>query len=163
MREECKEKRMARIAPIPLEQLTEAQRHLHDRVARAGRGAAAGPWAVLLRIPEVGERLAAVVECLMSQTLVPHRLKRLAILIIAREYNAQYEWFVHEPRARAAGLEAEVIESIRNGSRPVFRDADEALVYDMTEQIVRERALGAELHSRAVDALGEAPVVERSC
>ena len=151
---------MARIAPIALDQLSEAQRRLHERVAKAGRGAAAGPWAVLLRIPEVGERLAAVVEYLMSQTLVPHNLKRLAILTIAREYSAQYEWCVHEPKARAAGLADEVIEAIRNGGRPRFRDPDEALVYDMTAEIVRRRSLGAGLHARAVESLGEAPAVE---
>jgi len=151
---------MARIAPIALEQLTEAQRRLHDRIAKAGRGAAAGPWAVMLRVPELGERLAAVVEYLMSETLVPYKLKRLAVLTIAREYRAQYEWCVHEPRARAAGLAGDVIEAIRNGARPGFRDPDEALVYDMTLEIVRARSLGTGLHARAVDALGEAPTVE---
>ena len=151
---------MARIAPIPLERMTVAQRHLHDRVASAGRGAAVGPWAVLLHVPEVGERLAGVVECLMSETLVPPKLKRLAILTIARAYAAPYEWAVHEPRARAAGLDAAVIEALRTGARPDFGDPKEALVHAMTNEIVLARELGGSLYSRAVDALGEPAVVE---
>jgi 4-carboxymuconolactone decarboxylase len=160
MPSQVKEHPMARIAPIPKERMTAAQRHLHDRVASAGRGAAAGPWAVLLRVPEAGERLAGVVEHLMSETLVPQRLKRLAVLAVARAYRAQYEWAVHEPRARAAGLDAAVIEALRTGARPAFVNAQEALVYDLTRELVYERTLHETLHARAVESLGEAEVVE---
>jgi 4-carboxymuconolactone decarboxylase len=151
---------MARIAPIPKERMTAAQRHLHDRVASAGRGAAAGPWAVLLRVPEAGERLAGVVEHLMSETLVPQRLKRLAVLTIARAYRAQYEWAVHEPRARAAGLDGAVIEALRTGARPSFGDPKEALVYEVTSELVYARALHEPLYARAAETLGEAQMVE---
>ena len=46
------------------------------------------------------------------------RLTELAILTTARELDSQYEWSAHEPLARDAGLEEEVIELLRFG-RPL--------------------------------------------
>ncbi len=46
------------------------------------------------------------------------RLTELAILTTARELDSQYEWTAHEPAARNAGLEEEIIELLRFG-RPL--------------------------------------------
>ena len=43
------------------------------------------------------------------------RLTELAILTTARELDSQYEWNAHEPLARNAGLEEEIIERLRFG------------------------------------------------
>ena len=151
---------MTRIASIAPERMSEAQRHLHERVAKTGRGASGGPWAVLLHVPEVGERLAAVVEQLMAETRVAQKLKRLAVLTIAQAYGAQYEWAVHEPRARFFGLDETIIEALRTGARPEFLDANDALVYTLARQLAHEHALDTALHQQAVRALGDEAVVE---
>ena len=151
---------MARIDPIPLDQMTAAQRHLYERFAEAGRGAATGPWAALLHAPRVGEALAEIVEYSMSETLLPHRLKRLAGLVISRAYTAQYQWYRNERPARAAGLDGAIIEAIRKRARPAFRDPSEAIVYDIASEIAYARALSDDLYARAIDALGEAVVIE---
>ena len=46
------------------------------------------------------------------------RLPELAILTTARELDSQYVWSAHEPSARTAGLEEEIIELLRF-SRPL--------------------------------------------
>ena len=43
------------------------------------------------------------------------RLTELAILTTARELDSQYEWTAHEPAARNAGLEEEIIDLLRVG------------------------------------------------
>ena len=53
-----------------------------------------------------------------------------------------------------------MIDAIRHNRRLDFHDADEALIYDMTNEIVAERRLGDDHYARAVAALGEAAVVE---
>lgn len=152
---------MTRIDPVPPERMTAAQRRLHDTVAaqRPG-GNVGGPFAVLLHAPEVGEHVAAFVDHLMSDTRVPPNLKEIAILAIARRYTAQYEWVVHEVRARRFGVADAVIEAMRRGRRPDFADPDEALVYDMVNEIVEARTLSDDRYARAVSALGEPAVVE---
>ena len=152
---------MGRIAPIPLDRMTAEQRALHDTVAaqRTG-GQVRGPFAVLLHAPDVGGRIADMVNHLLSDTRVPHTLKELAIIVIARQYTAQYEWFIHARRAKQVGLDDGVIDAIRHRRRPDFSDDAEALVHDMTLEIVETRRLGDDRYARAVATLGEAAVVE---
>jgi 4-carboxymuconolactone decarboxylase len=151
---------MARIAPIPNERMTAVQRGLRDRIVAQGRRAHTGPFAALLHVPEVADDVDTLVKYFHSQTRVPAKLKELAILAIARAYTAQYEWFAHEPRARAAGLDGAIVEAIRARKRPEFRDPVEALVYDLTTEILDRRTLGDGHYACAVEALGEAAVVE---
>lgn len=152
---------MPRIEPVPPEQMTEEQRRLAEEVM-AWRGAkqVRGPFAVLLHAPEIGDRVADFVKYFRSDTRVPHNLKELAILCMARRYTAQYEWFVHVGPARDSGVDDAVIEALRHGRRPQFADPDEALVHDMVEEIVESRRLGDDNYARAVAALGAAAVVE---
>ena len=152
---------MARIEPIALADMTVEQRRLHDQIsAQRTGGEVRGPFAILLHVPDIGRRVADMVNHMLSDTLVPHRLKELAILTIARQYTAQYEWGVHVRRALRLGLDEAVIDAIRHNRRPDFHHADQALVYDMTNEIVDKRRLGDDHYARAVAALGEAAVVE---
>ena len=152
---------MARIEPIPPQRMTAEQRRLHEMIAaRRTGGKVSGPFAVLLHAPEIGKPVAALIDQLLSDSRVPHKLKEIAILAIARKYTAQYEWFVHERRARRFGVDDAVIEAIRHRRHPDFGDPIEELVYDMTNEIVDARRLGDDHYARAVAALGEAAVVE---
>jgi 4-carboxymuconolactone decarboxylase len=152
---------MARIDPIPPERMTAEQRRMRDTIAtqRVG-GRIRGPFAVLLHAPEIGERVAEFVNHLMSDTRVPTNLKEIAILTIARKYTAQYEFYVHEKRARQSGIDGAVIDAIRRRQRPDFSKAKEALVYDMTDEILEAQRLSDDHYARAVKALGEPAVVE---
>jgi len=152
---------MARIAPIPLEAMTAEQRALYDTIlAQRSRGKVQGPFAVLLHAPDMGERVAEMVQHLLGETRMPDRLKELAILAIARRWTAQYEWFVHERRARAAGVSDAVIEAIRARSDPPFADAADALAFRMVEEIVERRKLSDEAYAEAIAAFGEPATVE---
>lgn len=152
---------MARLDPIPLEQLTDEQRTLHDVIAaqRSG-GVVGGPFAVLLRTPDIGERVADMVDHMLSETRVALPLKELAIIVIARHYTAQYEWFVHARRAKQVGLPEATIEAIRHRRRPDFSDPTESLVYDLTLEIVEKTKLSDGCYERAVAAFGEEAMVE---
>lgn len=152
---------MARMDPIPLDQMTDEQRTLHDIILKQrSRGQVQGPFAVMLQAPDVCERVAEMVNHLLQETRVSLTLKELAIITIARQYTAQYEWFVHVRRARELGLDEAIIESISHRSRPDFKDPKEALVYDMTLEIVEKRKLGDALYATARETFGDAALVE---
>ena len=152
---------MTRIQPVAPEAMNDEQKRLHDKIAgQRSIPQVRGPFAVALHAPDVGERIADMVNHLLSDTRVPHTLKELAIIVIARQYNAHYEWFIHAPRAIRVGVSEEVVEAIRTRKRPDFQVDDEALVYDMTFDMVENRTLGEALYARAVDAFGEPALVE---
>lgn len=152
---------MARIAPVPPEDMTAEQRAMFDLVAsQRGQGKVRGPFALLLHAPDIGTRVADMVNHFLSDTRVPHKLKELAIIAVARRYSAQYEWFIHAARAVRVGLAEETAETIRTGARPAFADADEALVYDLAVEIVETRTLSDETYAKATAALGEPATLE---
>lgn len=152
---------MTRIQPVPPETMTAQQKALHDLIAgQRSVGQVRGPFAIGLHAPDIGERIADMVNHLLSDTRVPHNLKELAIIVIARQYTAQYEWFIHAPRAVRVGVSQDTVEAIRSGKRPDFTDEDEALVYDITIEMVENRTLSQGLYDRAVDRFGEPAVVE---
>lgn len=152
---------MTRIKPVAPEAMTEEQKRLYDKIAgQRSEPEVRGPFAVGLHAPDIGERIADMVNHLLSDTRVPHNLKELAIIVIARQYTAHYEWFIHAARAVRVGVSEEAVEAIRNGKRPDFSGADEALVYDMTLDMVENRTLDQGLYDRAAAAFGEPALVE---
>ena len=152
---------MARIDPIPMDQMTPDQRRLNDEIAGSrGGGPAKGPFALWLRTPELAEHANAFGSYLRHGTTVPQRLVELAVLVVARTYTAQYEWYVHVRRAIEVGLDEAIIDEIRHRRRPDFKDPKEALVYDMTLEIVEQRQLGDTLYASAKETFGEPALVE---
>ncbi len=155
-----KESAMARVDPLPLDQLTAEQRALYDSIATTGRSAARGPFSVLLRSPEVAEKFSDLVTFFHSETGMKMALKELAILTIARLHTAQYEWHAHEKRALDAGVPEAAVEALRRGETPAFDDPEQALVHALTTEIIETRNLSDETYARAIAAWGEDPVIE---
>jgi 4-carboxymuconolactone decarboxylase len=58
-----------------------------------------GPFNVLLRSPEMGNLAQKLGEHLRFRSSLPPRLNEMAILLTARWWSSQYEWYVHKPAA----------------------------------------------------------------
>ena len=152
---------MARINPIPREDMSQEQIRVNDAIAavRAG-GQAKGPFAVWLRTPELAEKIGTFGIHLRTKTSLPRRLFELVVLTTARTWTAQYEWFAHEKFVDDAGLDAAMVEELRQGRKPAFAEADEDLVYDIVIEISETRALADESYRKAIDMLGEQTVID---
>ncbi len=149
---------MARL-PMP-DKLTARQREVLDAITAGPRGGARGPFAALLRSPELCEKAQELgAFCRFGTSLGP-RLSELAILVTAREWTAQYEWFAHARLAREAGLDEAVIDAIRDRRRPEGMAEDEAAIYDLATELYAAKRVSDAAYGRAVAALGEAGVVE---
>ena len=151
---------MTRMPPIPTDQMTAEQRRVHDRIAAGPRGYVAGPFAVLLRSPEVADRVQELGAFLRFHISLKPHLKELAILMVARLWSCQYEWHAHEPFAHEANLDPALIEAVRQGQHPRFNDGEEEAVFELTRALVRDHAVGDAVYGRCVDFFGEATVVE---
>src|SRR6201990_2751360 len=84
----------------------------------------------------------------------------MAILLEARLWDAQYEWWAHEPLARKAGLPDAIINDIRDGKRPGSMQPDEAIVYEVVTELLNKRQLSDDTFVRARQILGEQQVVD---
>jgi 4-carboxymuconolactone decarboxylase len=152
--------RPARYPPLSLDEMTPAQREVAEAIQSGPRGGLRGPFQAWLRSPEIAQRLQKVGEYLRFSSSAPRRLNELAILITARAWDAQFEWYAHHRLALEAGLDPAVAADIAEGRRPAAMQADEAVVYDFCTELRATRRVGDETFARARDLLGEAGVID---
>ena len=152
--------RPPRFPPLSLEAMTPAQREVAEAIASGPRGGLRGPFQAWLRSPETAQRLQKVGEYLRFSSSVPPRLNELAILITARAWDAQFEWYAHHRLALEAGLDPAVAADIAAGRRPEPMRADEAVVYDFCTELRGTRNVSDATLARALDLLGEQGVIE---
>jgi 4-carboxymuconolactone decarboxylase len=152
--------RPTRYPPLSLEEMTPAQREVAEAIASGPRGGLRGPFQAWLRSPEIAQRLQKVGEYLRFSSSVPRRLNELAILITARAWEAQFEWYAHHRLALEAGLDPAVADAIAAGRRPAAMQADEAVVYDFCTELRATRRVGDETLARAQRLLGDAGVID---
>jgi 4-carboxymuconolactone decarboxylase len=119
-----------------------------------------GPFNAWMRSPDLGNRLQNVGAYIRYNTSLPLRLNELAILITAREWTSQYEWYAHYPLAIKAGLDAKLADEIALGQRPPAMKEDEATVYEFCTQLHRTRKVDDATFNRALALFGEQGVVD---
>jgi 4-carboxymuconolactone decarboxylase len=161
-----------RFALTPYTEMTPEQRAVADAIrsgprASVGSPAAApgatslsSPFNVWNRRPELADRVQKVGEYIRFRSSLPPRLNEFAILITARHWNSQYEWFAHHRLAMAGGLDPAVAEDLRHGRVPASMKPDEQVVYDFTTELHEHRGVSDATFSRAVAAFGEQGVAD---
>ncbi len=108
----------ARFPKVTMDQLNPEQQAVASEVLKQSSAGLGGPYGMLIKSPELLKRYLQMTEYLRQKTSLPHRLNEIAILLEARLWDAQYEWWAHEPLARKAGVPEAIIEDIRAGKRP---------------------------------------------
>jgi 4-carboxymuconolactone decarboxylase len=151
---------MNRLSPIDPQQLSDAQRLVYDRIANGPRKGVRGPLAIWLHRPQLAECSQALGRyCRYDSSLEP-RLSELAILLMGRHWLAEYEWAAHKPFALEAGLAPEIIDAIRDGIEPDFKNADEVLVYRFIRELHAQRGISDQLYSQFTQLLGDDAIVD---
>ena len=119
-----------------------------------------GPFNAWMRSPDLGDRLQKVGEYIRFNTSLPLRLNEFAILITARHWTSQYEWYAHLPLALKAGLDPKIADQLAQNKRPAGMKEDEAAVYDFCTQLHRAKKVGDAAYKRAVALFGEKGVMD---
>ena len=153
--------RPSRIPLFPTEAMTDAQRAVYQAIVNGPRGKVVGPLRAALHSPELADRWQRLGELLRYRTSLPPRSSELAILVVARHWDSQFEWYAHKRMALEAGLEPAIVDAINHRRTPVFDDDAKArLVYDFATTLHRDRKVPEALYREAVATLGERGVVE---
>jgi 4-carboxymuconolactone decarboxylase len=149
-----------RLPPIAAEGMTREQR-LAAEEFKAGRGYdPIGPFAVMLRSPEVMLRAKAMGDYLRFRNVLPKRVSEMVILLTAREWTQDFEWSHHYQYALEAGLAPAIIEAIADGRRPEAMTPEEAAAYDFAAELWRRRSVSDKTYARALAAFGEPGVID---
>ena len=149
-----------RLPQLAVEQLTEQQRPLAEEILKVSSVGLGGPYNALLRSPVLGQRMFSLLDYLRFNTSVDRRLNELAILIQARLWTSQVEWYAHQPIAIKAGLSESVIADLKAGRRPAGMKADEAIVYDLCMELSTTHRLSDATWKRAKEVFTDQQLVD---
>lgn len=149
-----------RMPPIPEEKMTEAQKQAVAELVATPRGRLSNAFVPLLRSPEFMTRLQKTGEYLRYNSALPPQLNEFVILITARRWTQQYEWYVHHPLALKAGLRAEIAQAVAEGRRPVGMTDDEEAVFAFCDELFRTQGVSDATYARAIAKFGEQGVID---
>ncbi len=149
---------MARL-PDVIDSLGPDAQKIYDRI-KAKRGGIRGPYAPLMHHPPLAGVVGDLGEYLRFDGTLPGDIRELAILITARAVAQPFEWVMHAPIARQAGLPDAVIDRVRArgdlGSVPA-RYADAARV---VQHVLARESIPQDLQDKVETALGVTGLVE---
>lgn len=156
---------MSRLQRKTLEELSEEQRAVFNEIVasrpvKPKDGHIGGPFDIWLRSPELGKRLVGLGGFFRFRTSVDRRYIELAILVTGQFWQAQFEWFAHEPMARDAGVPEDVIRAIKVGETPDLSDAGDIATYALASELHNTKQLSQATFDDAVAQFGEVGVAE---
>jgi 4-carboxymuconolactone decarboxylase len=149
-----------RFKPLTYDEMTPAQKTMIEHVLSGPRGSTDGPFNVQLRSPEMGDLGQQFGAATRFATSVPRKLYELAIIITARHWTAQFEWYAHHRSALQAGISPAVADAIAEGRRPAAMPPDEEAVYNFATELLDTQQVSDQTFSAAKNLLGERGVVD---
>jgi len=149
-----------RMPPLLAEKMTEAQRKAADELIAGPRKGVKGPFIPLLRSPELMDRLQKVGEYLRFQSSLDQRISELVMLVVSREWTQHFEWVVHVPLGRKAGISEDTIAALADGRRPSGMSEDEEVAYDFCQELLRNKGVAETTYRRTVTRFGENGVID---
>jgi 4-carboxymuconolactone decarboxylase len=148
-----------RMPPIPPGKMTEAQKKAAADYT-AARGPLTGPWAALLRSPELVNRGRPLSDYLRFNSALPPRISEFVILITARQWSQPYEWNAHQPLAIKGGLNPDIAKAVAEGRRPEHMAEDEAAAYDYCMELHNNHSVSDATYARALSKFGEQGIID---
>lgn len=156
---------MARLVRKTLAQLTKQQQEVfntivENRPVKPQDGHIGGPFDIWVRSPEMGRRMVGLGGFYRFRTDVDRRYIELAILVTGAHWQAQFEWYAHEPMARDAGVPENVIAAIKAGTLPEFDDPKDAAAYHLVHELHNQHKVSADTYAAAIAQFDEVGVAE---
>lgn len=155
---------MSRLTPRTPAEMRPEQLELFTRMAEGRPGTEdghiGGPFDAWGLNPNIGRRIWQLGGTIRFKPSIDRRYIELAILITGQLWQAQFEWFAHEPMARDAGLPEPVIQAIKVGTEPIFDDAGDEAAWRFCTTLHRDHEVDDATYAAAVEVFGEEGVAD---
>jgi len=150
-----------RLREIPASEMKPAQRKLLSAIRKTrGKSTTGGPFGVMLHAPAFGDLAQKLGAHCRYNTAIPPRLSEFAILVIARLWRSQYEFWIHAPIAEKAGVPHHTIADLRAGRRPRRMSKAEAGIHDFILELHKTRRVSPRNYARLHGLFGDTGMVE---
>ena len=150
---------MPRLSAVTRDSLSPDNQKAYDAIV-ASRGEVRGPFAAIMHSPDLAGRTAHVGTYVRFETTVPKLQNELAILTVARHWDADYEWVAHEIQAKEAGAREEAIVAIGTRKAPAGLTDEEALTVKFALELLQNHKVSDATFNAVKDKLGEQGVTD---
>ena len=150
---------MARLPSITSpDQLPAAERGIAESVIKS-RGGIHGPFTMLLHCPKLAEHLVNTGAYIRFEGKLDHRVRVLAAMVVAREFEAMYVWGAQTGSARRQKVPESTITAIReNHSRGL--PPEDAQIIDYTRTLLRKHRVDAATFEALQKRFGNEQLIE---
>lgn len=150
---------MARLESITRkEQVAPEHRDVFDAVVKS-RGAVQGPFTMLMHCPPLAEHFVNLGGYIRFEGKLDHRVRVLAAMTVAREFDAVYIWGAQTGQARKQRVPESTITAIREKhSRGV--PPEDAQIIDFTRELIRKHRANDATVKALLDRFGKEQLVE---
>ena len=149
--------------PLPKrEALDEQGKRVYDSVLDPKRPTLAGfqgPAGIWLHSPRVGEPFREMNRILRNEVPLEPRLRELAILVTAREFDSQFEWTAHEPVALKEGLDPKILDIVKFRKAVSEAPEKETAIIAFGRELFRDRKVRPETYAEMLRVFGQTAVV----
>lgn len=149
-----------RFTELTPESMNADQRAAAEGIINGPRGGLRGPFNAWLRSPVFADRMQKVGEYLRFDSSIPADLNEFAILVTARVWTSQYEWYAHHAMAIKAGLPPAIAADLAEGRRPAGMTEDQRLVYEFCTELHRDHGVSDATFAATAARFGEQGVVD---
>jgi len=149
-----------RLPTIPPDQYTAEQAKVAEEFLQTRKRVVYGPFEPLMYSPQVMAQASAMGNYLRYNSAFSNNLSEFAILITARAWSQDYEWSVHAPIARDAGIKPEKIQAILEGRRPLGMTDDEEMIYNFLTELNQNKSVSDESYAKIEKRFNKKGVVD---
>ncbi len=149
-----------RFPPLARDDMNDEQRAMFDRIATSPRAGVRGPFPALMRHPALAKVQEAYGAHVRYNNTLPDKLKEMAILITARRWSAEYEWYAHRIIAEKVGVPVSVCDAISRGETPDGLDDETSAIHDFTIMLLRTGGVDDATFASVRDRFGDQGVLD---
>ena len=150
-----------RLAKVSRIDLTEKQQKAFDTIMRdLETNTSSGPGSIELNSPEAYLHAISLSKCLTKSSVIPLRLRELAILVTARELDSDYVWKAHSSFANRRGIDSGLVKIIRTDGDLVSLKDDEKSTILFARELLRTHRVREETFQLALKILGRQGLTE---
>ncbi|HEY1057780.1 MAG TPA: carboxymuconolactone decarboxylase family protein [Limnobacter sp.] len=149
-----------RLPKIDPANYNDAQKAEAEKFLEARKTPVFGPFEPLMYSPDLMTLSRSMGDYLRYKPSIGTKLSELAILVTAKNWDQDYEWYVHQPIALKVGISQQTTDAIAKGVKPKDMDADQALVYQFAWELNHNKSVSDKTYAAAEERFGQQGVVD---
>lgn len=151
-----------RLPLLKREDLDEVGQKAYDAAAAPGRSVAGlqGPAGIQLYSTRTVAHLQGLYTYLRHKAGFSAATREIAILVVAREMDSQFQWVMHEAVALKEGVSLEIIDVIRHRQSTQALDEEDAVVIELGRETYGRHQVASATFARALAMFGASQLVD---